>query len=271
MNRTRLLLVGVLVSAALLVPTGAFSSSGTDQVDDADLEMSPSDGPNGKYAVLNSDDEIELLLTGRNPDVEGEGLNDGTVTPIHDVFTITYTGDEYARVWLTDDATDVRFYRSDAPDESLEGKKNMTVLGPDETISVGLLVDTRGDDDVESASKFTVNAEVGTPTAEQQGVSSYDADDDWDGEPLEPDTPTPTPTETETPSTDSETTDSTGIQASENPETESEASASDGGPTQNNESGGATELGGFDPMVLALIVAALLLSVAGIRLYRTLE
>jgi hypothetical protein len=182
-NRTVLLLVAIVAGATLLVSTGAFSSVGTDEVPDADIEMQPADGPNGDYALLNGTDEIELLLTDANPDIEGEGVSENSVTPIDRVFTITYTGDEYAEVWITDDADDVRFFRGDTSDASIEGRANNVTLAPDETLTVGLLVDTRGEHDVESAEQFTVNARLPEDTS--------------DGESTETPTETPTPAPTE--------------------------------------------------------------------------
>jgi hypothetical protein len=98
MKRAVLAFVAVGVAVALLVPTmesPQFESTGTDRPSE-NLVMEPADGPNGDYAVLNEEDEIELLLTDANPDVEAEGINDGGVTPIPRVFTITYTGDAAA-------------------------------------------------------------------------------------------------------------------------------------------------------------------------------
>lgn len=188
MTRTGPLLVAALATAAVLVPTGAapFDLTGTDGVNE-DIVLRPADGPNGDYALLNEDDELELLLTGKNPAIEGGGISANALSPIPRVFTMTYTGDQYARVWVTDDAEDVRFYRGADSDDSLEGRANSVVLGPSETVAVGLLVDTRGDHDVEQADTFSVNAEV--------------AEEEEDDDGYTPPTPTPmgpTPTEAET-------------------------------------------------------------------------
>ncbi|MFT4891946.1 MAG: hypothetical protein ACI9YT_002884 [Halobacteriales archaeon] len=175
MKRAAIVLIALGATAALLVPTVAspqFESTGTDRPSE-NLVMEPADGPNGDYAVLNAEDEIELLLTDANPDVEGDGINAGGVTPIPRVFTITYTGDRSAEVWITDDAEDVRFFRGDDPENDIEGAKDSVVLRPDETIAVGLLVDaTDPDHDVEQANTFTVHARIadGASTTTQEAA-----------------------------------------------------------------------------------------------------
>ena len=171
MNRTALLVVGVLASAAILVSTGAvpLQSTGTDEIPEADIEMRPADGPNGDYALINGDGEIELLLTEANPDIEGEGISEDSVANLDDVFTINYTGEGQAKVWITDDAEDVRFFRGDDPGASIEGENHSVNLSSDRTLQVGLHVDTRGEDDVESAEEFTVHAEVPDPDDEDRG------------------------------------------------------------------------------------------------------
>ncbi|WP_276270686.1 hypothetical protein [Haloarcula litorea] len=191
MNRTLLLLVAALAAAAVLVPTGAvpFEATGADTIED-DLVVRPADGPNGDYAILNGDDEIELLLTGANPYVDGEGINPDAVTPIPRVFTMTYTGDGAAEVWLTDDAADVRFFHGDDPDDSLEGRANSVVLAGGQQVAVGVRIDTRGEHDVEQAETFTIHAE-GPDDGSSGGSNSVDSF-------VEPDDGTETPTATDT-------------------------------------------------------------------------
>jgi len=178
MKRTGLLVVAALATAALLVPTGAFTPTGTDAVSD-DLELRPAEGPNGDYAVLNENDELELLLTGANPSIDGEGVPDNTVTPISNVFMIQNTDSDAAAVWVTDDAEDVRFYRGDNPGNSVEGSENGVVVSGGSSVSVGLRIDTRGDSDVADVSTFSINAE---PVAdEEEETESEDTGDESDG------------------------------------------------------------------------------------------
>jgi hypothetical protein len=186
----------------MLVSTGAFPlSDGTDTIDGVDIEMSPADGPNGKYVVINEAGEIELVLSSENPYLDGDGIAEDTVAPIDRVFTVTNNGTETTRIWISDDAEDVRFYRGGDPSNSLEGATNEIELVPDETVAVGLLVDTRGDHDVESVSGFTVHAEQGTPTPTPTETETPPTPTP-DPTPTTTTTdPTPTPTATETPST----------------------------------------------------------------------
>jgi hypothetical protein len=161
MKRSVLVLIALGATAALLVPTMAtqFQSDGTDTLNGTSLVLEPADGPNGKYAVMNEESEIELLLNGSNPDLDGNGVNPNTVTPIDYVFTINNTGEETAEVWITDDADNVTFFRGDDVRNSIEGSNNSVNLTASESIAVGIFVDTRDpDDDVENASTFTIHA-----------------------------------------------------------------------------------------------------------------
>lgn len=239
MNRTRLLLVACLASGALLFPTGAvplLEGGQGDQVSEH-LVMAPGDGPNGAYAVLNEDDEIELRLTEGNQRVAADGIDADAVTRIPGVFTITYTGDEYARVWVTDDVADLTFVGGEDAPNSLEGRENAVVLGPNQTIAVGLVVDTRGDTDVESAQEFTVHAELAD--GERPSVAGGDQQSDPVGTVASPTTdatPTPDPpTAEDTPvveTTDADRTDTTSVPTDTPPETVSgpQDTTTDDGP-----------------------------------------
>ncbi|MBV0924100.1 hypothetical protein KTS45_07765 [Halomicroarcula limicola] len=293
MNRTILLLVATVTSAAILIPTGAipFAESGTDRVSE-DIEMAPADTLNGDYAILNENDEIELLLTDANPYIDGAGVDADAVTPIDCVFTVTYTGDSTAEVWLTDDAEDVRFYRDTDPEDSLERSENSVVLRPNESVSVGLLVDTRGDHDVEEVDTFTVHAEL----AEQRdrrndrgnggsngrnGVGGDDRNDDPGredrgnddpgsaaGGASEPPRQTPAPptaTPDRTPDADAddataEAADETGTAAIAGDDAASGADA----PAADE----PTELGGFSPGPLGLVVGSLAAVLLGLAAFR---
>ena len=267
MNRTTLLLVTALATAVLLVPTGAapFDLTGTDNVSD-DIVLQPANGPNGDYAVLNEEGELELLLTDANPAVDGEGISSNAVVPIPRVFTITYTGDRSATVWVTDDTADVRFFRGSDSDDSMENRANSVVLGPSRTVTVGVRVDTRGEHEVEQAETFTMNAEVA------------EGDDDTDG--YVPPTSTPTPTEgietvrtpAGTPPTpdreDVETSSSTPSEPPGQPSAESPTESTDSPTTatDGSEDGGLVEPGGLGlGTLLGAVLAVLLLALIGSR------
>jgi hypothetical protein len=257
MNRMAPLVGIALVTAVLLVPTGAVPF-GTDAVNE-DLVMAPAEGPNGDYAILNEDEEIELLLTGANPSVDGDGLDANAITPLSRVFTITYTGDGTAEVWLTDDSEDVRFYRGDDTDDSLEGEDNSVTLEPSESLAVGLLVDTRGDHDVESADTFTVHAEEsGTDDDDDGDTDDAGDNDDGDDDDASADSDTDdagdnddTRVETPTPAPPAETgqvaSPSSGQGETDGTSTPTVTVEPGGGPPAVNESGQSPDSGGGPP------------------------
>ncbi|WP_135305374.1 hypothetical protein [Haloarcula amylovorans] len=286
MNRTILLLVATVTSAAILVPTGAipFTASGTDTVSE-DIEMAPADTPNGDYAIPNENDEIELLLTDANPYIDGAGVDADAVTPIDCVFTMTYTGDSQAEVWLTDDADDVRFYRSTDPEDSLERAENSVVLQPNESVTVGLLVDTRGDHDVEDIDTFTVHAELAEQRDQRDRGNSRNEAAVEANEPARqtPETtatpesqpeelaattqpPTAAPGQTPGGDADSRTTETASDRADTAATDEDDTGSGDEPPTADE----PTELGGFSPGPLGLVggsLAAILLGLAAFRAF----
>ncbi|QSG16011.1 hypothetical protein [Halapricum desulfuricans] len=301
MTRTALLVAVLVASTALLVSTGAVPfSDGTDEIEGSDIVMQPADGPNGKYAVIDGDGEIALLLADENPDLEAGGVADDAVTPLDRVFTITYTGDLFARVWITDDAEDVRFYRGDDPDDPLEGAGNAVTLGPNETVRVGLLVDTRGDHDVESVSSFDVRARQATPTETSTETPTTEpesptetpvTDDPTDTPTAEPEPPTETtqtstdtpPTDTSTPidtttdtpttptrsATETASTVTTTIELAPPAEPPTNGTTTDADDAQQPPAGGLpSEVGGFGSPVLLPVLLVLALLLAALAWYR---
>ena len=177
----RTLVLAALVAAAggLAFATGAAVVDGpADTFAEERLAVQPVDGPNGAYAYLNDDDEIVVDVSGSNPKLpsEFEGVNPGTLASADGVFTITYTADEYARVWIEHPEENVTFV---VDGESIEGASNNVTLGPDETVAVGLEVDARGavagtqlgGDD------FDIRAQVADP----ESVDPPDTEDEADG------------------------------------------------------------------------------------------
>jgi hypothetical protein len=142
----RTLLLAALVAAAggLAFATGAAVVDGpADTFAEERLAVQPVEGPNGAYAYLNDDDEIVVDVSGSNPKLPSdfEGVNPGTLAAADGVFTITYTADEYARVWIEHPEENVTFVADGA---SIEGEANNVTLGPDETVAIGIEVDARG-------------------------------------------------------------------------------------------------------------------------------
>ncbi|WP_128904151.1 CARDB domain-containing protein [Halorubrum amylolyticum] len=159
-RRTLILALLLVAAGSLIFTTGAAVIDGdADTVADGDLAVQPADGPNGRYAFLN-DDEIAIDVSASNPNIEDpsfEGVNVGATGTIDDVFTITYTGDEYAHVWIGYPTESVTFV---ADGDSIEGEANNVTLATNQTVTVGLALDTRGAavGAQLGADEFTINA-----------------------------------------------------------------------------------------------------------------
>ncbi|PHQ44449.1 DUF1102 domain-containing protein, partial [Halorubrum sp. C3] len=178
----RTLLLAVLVAAAggLAFATGAAVVDGpADTFAEERLAVQPVDGPNGAYAYLNDDDEIVVDVSGSNPKLPSdfEGVNPGTLASADGVFTITYTADEYARVWIEHPEENVTFV---VDGESIEGEANNVTLAPDETVAIGLEVDARGAvaGTQLSGDDFDIRAQVADP----ESVDSASTADEGDGD-----------------------------------------------------------------------------------------
>ena len=189
MNRRHVLALAVLALAgAMLFPTMAAPSGDADTVADTDIVLEPYGGPNGAYAVTydqdsDGEDELGLDFSASNDAVEGDGVNAGSLTPVHRVFTITYTGDRAAEVYLTDGNDDITFYRGTDTTASIEGESNAIVLGPNDPLVVGVLIDARDGDDVENVDAFTVHANETDPetTTESETTTTTTTEDNSGG------------------------------------------------------------------------------------------
>lgn len=215
MNRNHLLIVALVLSLALLVPTGAapFDSLDADQPEGMEnVELAPADGPNGDYAVLNDDGEIEILVSDENPAVDSGGVSAGGTTILTGVFTITDTGETGREVWITDGADAVQFIRDDG--SSIEGHENSVDLAPGETVRVGLRIDASDEAAVEDLNNFSVEAGI-------------------------PETPTATPTATDT-ATATETSSEGSVETETATETETGTPTVTPTPTQTSGEGTAT-------------------------------
>ena len=144
--RHTLTLVLLLVAASSLIfTTGAAVIDGdADTLADGDLAVQPADGPNGDYSYLNDDGEIVVDVSPANPNLDSdfEGVNVDSTGRIDDVFTVTYTGEAVAHVWIGYESENVTFV---ADGESIEGDENNVTLAPNQTVRVGLALDTRGE------------------------------------------------------------------------------------------------------------------------------
>ncbi|GAB6879947.1 hypothetical protein JCM17823_22210 [Halorubrum gandharaense] len=103
---------------------------------DAELFLSPADSLNGQaYAEL-EDDEIAVEIRGLNPSAE---------TVVDDLLVVAYAGapesDANAdKVWIDHDAEEVTVYRMDTG-EPVDGEADAFALEPEESVTLGLLVD----------------------------------------------------------------------------------------------------------------------------------
>ncbi|GGI94100.1 hypothetical protein GCM10008995_00360 [Halobellus salinus] len=179
-RRTVILAVALVAAGSLVFTTGAaVLDDPADTVAEDRLTVQPAEGPNGKYAYLNDAEEVVIDISPTNPKLsaEFEGVTPDTFASADGVFTITYTADEYARVWIEHGGENVTFVPdSDSVkgtvDSTLEGEPNNVTLGPNETVTVGLRIDARGEvaGTQLGANEFSIRAEVVDP--EDVSVSS---------------------------------------------------------------------------------------------------
>ncbi len=162
MKRLVLVLAALALAGAMLVPSGAtplFQDS-TDEITE-DVELYPSNSPDGKYAYLDTNNELTLDISAANPNIETtEGVNPDGVTSFEDVFRIHYNGSDHADVWLGHDSDVVTFY---ARGDTIESPDSNVTLGPNQSVAVGLDVDTTETTSGTLTEDFTVHATVGTP------------------------------------------------------------------------------------------------------------
>ena len=145
-RRTLALALLGIAAVSLAFATGAAMLDGpADTGVDERLAVQPADGPNGNYSYLNDDDEIVVDISATNPNLppDFEGVNPDALASADGVFTITYTADERAHVWINNGEDDgsVTFT---ADGDSIEGESNGVTLGPDESVAIGLNIDARG-------------------------------------------------------------------------------------------------------------------------------
>ena len=182
-------LVLALAAVALTLPTvGApLTGQATDSVS-ANVTLTTQNSTNADYVTTDAG-ALALDFTDSNPALDGDGLNPEARTYVADVFRIRYDGDTAATVWITNDAAGVTFLADGVP---VDARADAVALAPEESVSVGVVVDTADATPPES-SEFTVHANVtgaGTETADPEpGAAASDPD-----EPLTTRVTSPTPT-----------------------------------------------------------------------------
>ncbi|WP_435095798.1 CARDB domain-containing protein [Halorubrum sp. N11] len=173
-RRTLILALVFVAAGSLIFTTGAAVIDGpADTFAEDRLAIQPADGPNGQYAYLNDDDEIAIAVSASNPNIRDpsfEGVNVGTTGRIDDVFTITYTAERYAHVWIEYESENVTFV---VDGDSIEGEANNVTLGPNQTVTVGLELDSHGAaaGTQLGAGEFSISAKIADPD-EMTGMSA---------------------------------------------------------------------------------------------------
>lgn len=174
----------------LVLPTVAAPLTGqaTDSVSD-NVALTTENSVNAEYVRTTETGDITLDLSPSDPALAADGLNPEARTYVADTFRIRYDGDTEAAVWITSDAAGVTFLADGAP---IDARADAVTLAPEESVAVGVVVDTRGATPPES-SEFTVRANVtdaDTETADPApGIAAPDPE-----EPATTQVTSPTPT-----------------------------------------------------------------------------
>jgi Protein of unknown function (DUF1102). len=173
-RRTLILAVLLIAAGSLIFTTGAAVIDGeADTIADDRVTIQPANGPNGDYAYLNDDDEIVVDVSPANPNLPAdfEGVNVGSTGRIGDVFTITYTANETADVWIEHEGENVTFVGDDGP---VETESNAVTLEPNGSVSVGLQFDAREAEPNTrlGADEFAIHANVTDPDSEPDSSST---------------------------------------------------------------------------------------------------
>jgi len=146
-RKVTIALVGIVMVAAASLLVG---TSGADVVshDETDvLELEPAG--EGTYAQIDDETgEIRIVVTGENPALNGEGVNDDAVTDLGPVFTVenVLAADSEATVWIEDGSEAVEFYEPGAG--TIESEDEGAELQPGDSVTVAMRVDTREVDSI---------------------------------------------------------------------------------------------------------------------------
>lgn len=172
MKRLAATLALLALSGALVFPSAAapFALTQSDAITQ-DVSLAPTTAPNGDYTYLDEDDELVVDLTATNPNLAGdaEGVNPDAVTVISGVFRVHYNGSQYAHVWITDESDAVTFVVDGEP---VDSQSNNVTLGPNQSVAVGVVVDTTGEPPDGLIDDIEVNARVAEPESTTREASS---------------------------------------------------------------------------------------------------
>ena len=146
-----LALIAVVVAASMVSATGAFSSTEVQRsaeinvVGDknAYLAIQPSEKSNGEYAKVTDGGKFKLSIA--DTKAGGQGLNQDSVTAMHNVIAITNQGTQTVTVTVDEKSNNgaVTFYKSTNPSNSIEDSG--VEVGVGDTLFVGVKIDLRGE------------------------------------------------------------------------------------------------------------------------------
>ncbi|MCY4732946.1 MSCRAMM family adhesin SdrC [Natronomonas gomsonensis] len=186
MRRRRVVIIGLVVvlAASLAVGTGA------DTVEYGEVETLEIE-PEGEYVFEDEEQsEIRIQVGGESGAVDGLGVNRNAVTDLGPVFTIknvlllgyddgSTQNQNQVTVWIQDDSDAITFYDASSDGSGSIGPDSDGVtLSPDDSVSVGMRVDTTGTDvETTLTESITVVADVSDDIA-------FDIEYRIDGEPV---------------------------------------------------------------------------------------
>jgi|APHM01.1.fsa_nt_gi hypothetical protein len=148
----------IIITPMIFGVSASVFSGETDTITE-DVSLKPADGPNGDYAYLNDNDELVIDISETNSRGSAEGVPADEVTTLNNVFDAGYNGSQYAQVWITENSPAVTFR---ARGRQIQSQSNSVQLKPNETVSVGVQVDTVGRTSV-SIDDITIHARVAEP------------------------------------------------------------------------------------------------------------
>ena len=191
LHRGGLVTIAICVLLLTIAATGGSDPEvGQDRVLE-EIVAEPHPGPNGAYAFVdNESGELVIDLTADNNAIDGDGVNPEAFTVVHDVFTLAYTGEELAHVWLEHDSDAVEFYANGDETDSIEGETNNVTLAPNESVAVGFTADSRDHEPTESLIE-SIEIHAKLPDSDERDAPEDPVDPSRSGISL---TPCPTPT-----------------------------------------------------------------------------
>lgn len=135
--KRRLLVAALGVAVlALVVPTGALPMTEADTVGGEVVVRPGADSP---YAHLGDDGEVVIDITAENPRVDAGGVNGDGRTYLSGVLQVRNAGEGRAQVWITHPSSGVTFT---ARSRHIGAAPAAVILAPNESVGVGLIVDT---------------------------------------------------------------------------------------------------------------------------------